>query len=140
MVLGRLLDRLRGVRTIHDPALGMLRTVGDAGVWEGAVPFAPTGEQVELMLDAGPGGPTAEQQRFPAELARRYAALLPEVERVLRAAAAADPSDVRLVVIDIPETGADTGCCELTYESKAGDLYSIQITAWAPRVIEPEIA
>ncbi len=136
MVLGRLLDRLRGVRTIHDPALGTLRSFGDAGVWEGAVPFAPTGEQVDLSLDARPTGPTAEQQRFPAELARRYGALLPEIERVLRAAGAEDPRELRLVVIDIPETGADTGRSELTYESSAGDLYSVQLTGWVPRVVD----
>jgi hypothetical protein len=32
MPLGNLLDRLRGIGTIHDPALGTLRTFGPGAV------------------------------------------------------------------------------------------------------------
>lgn len=134
-MIGRWLDRLRGIRTAEDPTFGTLRTLGRGGVWEGAVPFAPTGEKVDLLLDAGPSGPGEPQRRFLTELARRYHALLPAVMETIHAAATTEPRDLRLVVIDIPAAAAEPGRCELTYESESGALFSVELNDWSPRVV-----
>ena len=144
MALEWLKDLMRPIRRV-DAQLGAIRYHREARFWEGASDFAPTGRQVELLIDASYRGPTEDQRSFFSELERRYAALLPRIASLLRAGArhatGSDSYDFILVAIEIPPPDALRSSAEwsLSYETMPPKLHlTVQLTGWTPQRVIPE--
>lgn len=130
-----LLDRLQGVQRTTDPVFGALKAQGPKAPWEGSVNFAPTRNTVDVLLDAGPAGPTSTQRRYLSELSGRYETLFQEIQKLLPG----DASGYELVCIDFQSHDPFSGRVELTYERTSDhDLQFISITGWHPELFTLE--
>jgi hypothetical protein len=137
---------LKGRRLV-DSVFGEIR-FQKVGFWEGWVDFQPTGEKVEVLIDASSDGPREEQQEFIVRLALRYADLLPSINLVLqdgftrsRPSSAAGPTDsFRLVCIDVPDNPGEAADWSLSYEGRpSGYHYDVQMTGWMPSGVEVKV-
>jgi hypothetical protein len=130
-----LIDRVQGLQRSIDPVFGTLAARGRDAPWEGSVHCGPTGSSVDVLLDAGPSGPTSAQRRYFSDFSDRYDGLLQAIQKLLPV----DGSGYQLVCIDFQSPDPFSGRVELTYErARDGDLQSITIRGWRPELFIPE--
>jgi hypothetical protein len=65
--------------TLTDPLFGALVRFPAAGLWAGAVAFAPHGREIEILIEAGASGPGDAQRAFFNELSARW----PDVQNAI---------------------------------------------------------
>ena len=65
--------------TLADPFFGTLVYFPSAGIWSGAIRFAPVGRDLEILIEAGASGPGETHRAFFNELATRW----PEIQTAI---------------------------------------------------------
>src|SRR5688500_3760535 len=74
-------------RLLDHPLFGTMRFQrgrgGRASYWEGEARFAPTGNELQVFIDAGEDGPGEPQMAFWRSLEARYQALWPALQVIL---------------------------------------------------------
>jgi hypothetical protein len=135
-MLEQLKDLIRPIR-VRDSVFGDLRYLRDARFWEGTVIFAPTGQEVEVLIFGEPTGPTEEQRRFFREATDQYDAIWPVIRERLASEAAhvrARPaSEFVLVCVDVPARVDGKPEWELSYETQPPSWhFTVTMQGWTP--------
>jgi hypothetical protein len=130
-------DLVRPIQ-ITDSQFGQLRYVRDARFWEGRVHFTPTRNEIEVLIDGSPSGPTEPQRAFFDEIQHRYDSLLTQVQPVLEKEARRleiDRRDFVLVGVSLPAASGETlkQHWELSYETTPSSWhFTVRMEAWSP--------
>ena len=135
-------DLVRPIR-LEDPGFGPVRHFRDAKFWEGKTPFPPLGREVEVLIHGPEAGPSDAQRVFYKEVQDRYAALWPELERMLKAEAMEIEESHRarfcLLSVNVPAAPGQAVEWELSYETEPPSWhYTVTLQGWKPRAVLAE--
>lgn len=79
----KLFNWFRKPQLIQDPFFGKLRFASfsniDKNYFEGRIHFEATGNEIQLIIEAGQEGPGAPQQQFYRQLESRYKLYVPQI-------------------------------------------------------------
>jgi len=126
-------DLLRPIRR-EDEDFGQMRFLRQTTTWECRAHFAPIGREVEVLVYASEGGPSARQRGRWKELAIQYASLEASLRTELaELALSSHASDFvfELAGVAVPEESETLYEVELTFGDPSGPpQFDVRVASW----------